>query len=616
MPYNKPSVTTERTGLPGTPLGNTGFFIPTVVAKTLGKSTLYARSANTSGDDSNLYVDGVMVTAGETLNYAKVVYTNGTYLTAALPILPVKEVYSVTSNHNNPYEREFVEGIDFTLNKTTGILDFSNAPAILPPSIDLINTVTTGGSIAAGTYNFAITAIDENGKETTAGTLSVVVPAGTATNTISVYWSKIRNCDGYKIYKKVSTGGVTEYETAVSVTSKDTTSYTFTAAISTGLVSLPAANSTKHTPDDSDDVYIYYSYYAYTYNSPKRYFDTETVQQDHGIGSEIANAARLVMGPVATGQGATSMYIVAPQVSTGEVLGFENGIDACESIQELILMSTSSSSDVVNDYLKAHCESMSAVANAKERFCFVSTTSANQVNTDTSVISNKILALNKSNRCHYVLTDGGKPYARMWQNTIDKYNVIDATTKTTAYTENLAVDGQWHAIAVMGAISALSDPATPSTNKQIYGISTGAEGSVAFWSETKKNNWAAVGGMILEDRLGNLFVRHGLTINTDSVEDSESSIVLAEAYMAKRLRDNHQQFIGKKITGSLLSGVTTTVTKTLNALISAQIITSYTSINVYQDTVNPTWVYVTFQYDAVYPCNNIKFQWGFNVAGA
>lgn len=616
MPYTKPSVQTERTGLPGTPLGNTGFFIPTVIAKTLGKSTLYSRVANTSGDDSNLYVDGVMVEAGETLNYAKVVYTNSTKLTAALPILPVKEVYSVSSNHDNPYEREFAQDIDFTLDKATGTLDFSNAPAILPPVLDLLSTATIGGSIVPGTYDFAISAVDENGNETTAGTLSIIVPAGTSTNTITANWSKIRNCKGYNLYKKLTGGGAATYEAAISIASKDTTSYTCTAAITTAAVSLPSANSTKHTPDDGDNVYIYYSYYAYSYNSPKRYFDTETVQQDHGIGSEISNVARLVMGPLGTGQNSTSMYIIAPQVSTGEVLGFENGIDASESIQELILMSTTSSSDVVNDYLKAHCEDMSLPSNAKERFCFVSTTSANQSDTDVSVISNKILALNKSNRCHYVLTDGGKPYIRLWQNTIDKYNIISGTTETVSYTENQAVDGQWHAIATMGMVAALTDPATPSTNKQLYGISTGAEGSVPFWSETKKDNWAAIGGMILEDRLGNLFVRHGLTINTDSVEDSESSIVLAEAYMAKRLRDNHQQFIGKKVTGYLLSGVTTTATKTLNALVGAQIITSYTSVNVYQDTVNPTWVYVTFSYKPVYPCNVIKFQWGFDVAGA
>jgi len=612
MPYQKPSVTTERTGLPGTPLGNTSFFIPTVIAKTLGKSTLYSRTANTSGDDANLYVDGVMVESGETLNYAKVTYNSTTHLTTAVPILPVKDIYSVSTNHNNPYEREFVEGIDYSVDKATGVLDFSNAPAILPPEVDLL-TEGTGGSIAIGTYNFAVTAVDANGNETTAGTLSIAVSVGSST--IRIDWSKIRNCSGYKIYKKVSSGGAAQYEAATSIDSKDTTTYTFTAAISTGVASLPSANSTKHDPDDTDTVYIYYSYYAYTYNSPKRYFDTESVQQEHGIGSEIANAARLVMGPLGTGQNSTSMYIIAPQVSTGEVLGFENAIDACESIQELILMSSSSSSDVVNDYLKAHCESMSLPANAKERFCFVSTTSANQCNTDVSVISNKILALNKSNRCHYVLTDGGKPHIRLWQNTIDKYNIITSTTETTSYTENQQVDGQWHAIATMGLVTALTDPATPSTNKQLYGVSTGEEGSVSFWGETKKDNWAAIGGLILEDRLGNLFVRHGLTVCTDSVEDSESSIVLAEAYMAKRLRDNHQQFIGKKITGTLLSAITTTVNKTLNALTEAKIIGSANSVNVYQDTTNPTWVYVTFQYTPVYPCNVIKFEWGFDISG-
>jgi len=615
MPYQKPSVLTERTGLPGTPLGNTNFFIPAVIAKTLGRTMSVARTANNSGDEENIYINGQMVQGGDTLNYDKITYNSATYKTSAIPRLPVVEILSVSTDHNNPNKREYLEGTDFTVDKTTGILNFTGAPTIFPPEFDSV-TESTGGSIAADTYDIAIVARDANNNTTIAATTQLAVASGSAS--IIVKWGKVRNANNYLIYAKPSSGTAAQWalQTPTPATLTGTTvSATLTAAISAGAVTLPSSNTTKHTPANGDYVYVTYTYSSYTYNSPQRFFDTETVQQYHGIGSEISNAARLVMGPAGVGNAAGSMYAVAPQVSTGEITGFQDAIAACESIQELVLISTSSSSDTVNETLVAHCEDMSSVENAKERFCFVSTTSDVMADTNVSTLTDKLLALNGSNRCVYVVTDGGKPHVDSWQNTVDKYNSIAGITDTTPYTLNQAVDGPWHAIATMGMVANLSDPAVPATNKQVYGISSGEEGSVALWTDTRKDTIAAAGGLVLEDRFNNLFVRHGLTLSQASVEDSEMSIVMAEAYMAKVLRDNHSKFIGKKLTDTLLTGVNKTVKDSLNALVRDQIIRSYTDPSVQQDTTNPTWVYVRFNYKPIYPTNVIKFEWGFDIAG-
>jgi len=612
MPYQKPSVLTERTGLPGTPLGNTNFFIPTVIAKSLGKTTQVARDANTSGDDENIYINGQMVAAGDELNYDKVTYNSATHLTTALPRLPVIQILSVSTDHDNPFKREYVEGTDFSITKSTGILNFTNAPALLPPEIDDLEE-GTGGLITADTYDVAVVARDANNNTTTADTSQIVITGGTATLTIK--WGAVSNASSYLIYAKPDSGSSAQWALLTTITSGTTTSYTHSAAMVAGAVTMPATNTTKHTPANSDYVYINYTYSLYSYNAPKRYFDTEVLQQDHGIGSELANAGRLVMGPLGVGNNAGSMYAIAPETSTGEIIGYQTAIEAAESIQELILMATGSASDTVNQTLKAHCEDMSSPENARERFCFVSTTAAVMGDTDVSLTTAKISALSGSNRCVFVVTDGGAPVVESWQNTVDKLNVIDGQTKTQNYTTNLAVDGQWHAIAMMGQVAALDDPAVPPTNKQVYGISSGEEGQVRLWNDSRKDTIAAIGGTVLEDRFNNLFVRHALTISQASVEDSELSIMLAEAYMAKVLRDNHQQFIGKKLTDSLLAGVETTVKKSLDGLVADVIIRSYETPSVYQDTVNPTWVYVKFEYTPIYPTNVIKFEWGFNLAG-
>lgn len=613
MPYQKPAVLTERVGLPGTPLGNTNFFIPVVIAKTLGSLTQMSRTAEISGDTENIYVNGQMIKAGDPLNYERVTYSTSNSQTGMLQRLPLQSVLSVSTDHNNPYSRQFTEGVDFTVNKSLGILDFSAAPVIPIPEIDNI-TVGTGGSVGADTYDIAVMAMDPNSNLTTAASRQIVVSAGSAS--LTVQWGKVVTASGYKVYGKPSSATTAQYALLATISLGTTTSTVITAAIVAGALSLPVTNSSKHTPANNDFVYINYLYKVFNYNSPKRYFDTETLQSDHGIGSEIANAGRLVMGPAGIGAAAGSMYVVAPEISTGEIVGYQNAIDACESIQELVLMSTSSSSDTVNTSLVAHCQTMSAVENAKERFAIVSTTSTVMADSDVSKVTNKILALNGSNRAVFVVTDGGHPAISQWQNTDAKLNVITGQTESTSYTANLAVDGPWHAIALNGMIAALPDPATPPTNKQVYGITSGIPGAVRLWTDTRKDAVASVGGCVLEDRFNNMFVRHALTVSQASVEDSEISIVLAEAYMAKRLRDTHLQFVGQKLTELLLNGVRGRTSKTLDELVKDVIITRYSNLTVYQDTLKPTWVYTKFEYKPVYPTNNVKFEWGFDLASA
>lgn len=66
-------------------------------------------------------------------------------------------------------------------------------------------TATTGGTLAAGTYYYRIAAT-VNGYLTLGSTeTSIVVPAGTSTNTVTVKWGKVIGASGYKVYGR-STG--------------------------------------------------------------------------------------------------------------------------------------------------------------------------------------------------------------------------------------------------------------------------------------------------------------------------------------------------------------------------------------------------------------------------
>jgi uncharacterized phage protein gp47/JayE len=86
--------------------------------------------------------------------------------------------------------------------------------------------VSSGGTITAGTYIYAVTAVDGNGQETdTVGTTTAVVASGT-TNSISVTRTTVPNAITYNIYINTGSGlklldnaTVTNYLDTVGATS-------------------------------------------------------------------------------------------------------------------------------------------------------------------------------------------------------------------------------------------------------------------------------------------------------------------------------------------------------------------------------------------------------------
>jgi hypothetical protein len=72
-----------------------------------------------------------------------------------------------------------------------------------PPATPGSSTSTTGGTLPAATYTYAVTALTEGG-ETLPSTVKTQVTTG-ATSTVDVTWSTVTNATGYRIYGR--TGG-------------------------------------------------------------------------------------------------------------------------------------------------------------------------------------------------------------------------------------------------------------------------------------------------------------------------------------------------------------------------------------------------------------------------
>lgn len=95
------------------------------------------------------------------------------------------------------------------------------------PTLTSVTTSTTGGTLAAGTYFYVVTAIFPQGESTKSNELSVVTTGTTSSNTIN--WTAVTGATGYRIYRGTTTGGQNVYYSVGAVTT-----YLDTNAASTG----------------------------------------------------------------------------------------------------------------------------------------------------------------------------------------------------------------------------------------------------------------------------------------------------------------------------------------------------------------------------------------------
>lgn len=76
---------------------------------------------------------------------------------------------------------------------------------VATPVISGTTTATTGGTLVAGTYSYRIAALDAAGGETLASIpVAQIVPAGTATNKVTINWGAVTGATGYKLYGRTA----------------------------------------------------------------------------------------------------------------------------------------------------------------------------------------------------------------------------------------------------------------------------------------------------------------------------------------------------------------------------------------------------------------------------
>lgn len=165
------------------------------------------------------------------------------------------------------------------------------------------------------------------------------------------------------------------------------------------------------------------------------------------------------------------------------------------------------------------------------------------------------------------------------------------------------VDGSFIAAAMAGLrASPQFDVAEPMTRKRLVGF----QRLVRQMTEPEKNQVAQAGVTVLQEVGTELQIRHCLTTDMSSVLTREYNVTTANDLVQQLTRQVLDQFIGTKYLRGTESSVESAVGSMLRSLVSADIISEYTSIRAQADATDPTVMRVSFIYRPIFAINWIE----------
>jgi len=495
-----------------------------------------------------------------------------------------------------------------------GDIEWLNYP-LAPPTVASSNVEATG-TLPSGVYEYAVGTFDRRETFVGAGhpanldyctpigeqfSLTVVTPgSGEATVVVNA----VDFAYGYSLFRKI-TGVWTLVADSITTTLVDDGSYTGDTA--------PTVNSTRVNPPTGDTYSVQFQYRGDPPATPVEYYAMADVYRDHGIGSEAANVARMVIGKSGRGNNAASLTIVPiidasghPSDSAADAVTALDKL-AAEDVHIFTIMGACANPTLRMAGL-AHAQYYSQDEQKKERVFITGATQGLPIGSASQgevSITGVIATLDGSKRGAIALLDNQADYGIY-------HEYYEAATGVQSRT---SVEADYAAVAAMGRIVSLPDTATPPLNKQIYALTCGETGAV-YWTEDQKDTLIDAGGMVIQRTAGIIFkIAAGITCNTDIVEDSEISIVLTEDYMRRDLRDGAEPFRGRKISSRLSYALKDYIKARLDSYVKDELVSSYvtSSIEVEQDPDAPTWLIARFRYTPVYPCNGIEIDYGFHL---
>lgn len=260
----------------------------------------------------------------------------------------------------------------------------------------------------------------------------------------------------------------------------------------------------------------------------------------------------------------------------------------------------------------SHCETMSTIANQKERMTLVGaqrglTTAAllgqrEVAIEDVGILegiqgddATEILDGNTEDLVNYKLSDN-------FNSNRAVYFYPDQIIRNVSGVNNY-VNGFYMAAAAGGYLSATQNVAVPLTFKELTGFSIGRD---RIFRKQVLDQLGGEGATVVQPITGGGRVLAGRTTSHSGfVEDEEISIVFIRDRVKKVLRDLMMPFVGT-VEDANTQGVMTSKVKTImSGLVSQGLITGFKSIRVEKDKVDPRQWNIYLQFTPAYPINYI-----------
>lgn len=177
--------------------------------------------------------------------------------------------------------------------------------------------------------------------------------------------------------------------------------------------------------------------------------------------------------------------------------------------------------------------------------------------------------------------------------------------------QSIPVGGQYAAAAIAGMLA--SRPASSAlTRKVVSGFDSVAESRTL----NEKNADAAAGLFVIENKSGNVLVRHAITLDTSSSARRELSVVRAKHRMIESVKDTlDRQIIGQIIADDNAPGiVSTTVSAVLEQLRLNRDLVDYSPVDARLTSLDPTIIEIRYSYRPSFPLNNVDVQFAIDLS--
>lgn len=185
-------------------------------------------------------------------------------------------------------------------------------------------------------------------------------------------------------------------------------------------------------------------------------------------------------------------------------------------------------------------------------------------------------------------------------------NINPGLNSTTGIsTGYITIDGFYLAAVQAGLFTGQPDVFVPITHKVTQGIQS-IPNQISSQDSTTLQS---LGACVVRQRAnGQIYIRHGLTVNTTNWLTQEISINAIGDRLSNNIQKSidNSELIGSPLTTGTLAALQSTVLATLMRSVNTNLIQSYQNLTYAISPTNPTTVNVSFQYSPTVPLNYIN----------